>query len=111
MSATSIDERLASHRRASAALTTGANSVSVSSTFASPCSSMNAIASASSRVLSVLSTPPVIGTPKCASIISGVFASITATVSPAPMPRRASAEASRRDRRTSAPTCSGGRRG
>ena len=47
---------------------------------------MNAIVSASSRVLSVLSTPPVIGTPKCSSTISGVFAAITATVSPLPMP-------------------------
>ncbi len=59
---------------------------------------MNASASASSRVLSVLSTPPVIGTPKCASTISGVLASIAATVSPRPIPRRASAEASRRER-------------
>ena len=72
--------------------------MSVTSTFASPCSSMNAIASASSRVLSVLSTPPVIGTPKCASIISGVLAAITATVSPTPIPRLASADASRRQR-------------
>jgi hypothetical protein len=63
-------------------LITGANSVSVTSTFASPWSSMKAIASASSRVLSVLSTPPLIGTPKCASIISGVLASMAATVSP-----------------------------
>ena len=57
---------------------------------------MKAIASASSRVLSVLSTAPAIGTPKCASIISGVFASIAATVSPVRTPRRASADASRR---------------
>ncbi len=82
----------------SAFATVGANSVSVSSTLASPCSSMNAIASASSRVLSVLSTPPIIGTPKFASIISGVLASITAMVSPLPNPRLASAEASRRER-------------
>jgi hypothetical protein len=46
--------------------TVGENSVSVISTFASPCPSMNAIASASRRVLSVFSTPPAIGTPKCA---------------------------------------------
>jgi hypothetical protein len=59
---------------------------------------MNAIASASSRVLSVLSTPPVIDTPKWASTISGVFDAITATVSPTPMPSFARAEASRRAR-------------
>ena len=62
---------------ASAASIVGANSLSVISTFASPCSSMNAIASASSRVLSVLSTAPVIGTPKWASTISGVLAGMT----------------------------------
>ena len=73
---------------ANAGFTTGENSVSVMSTFASPCSSMKAIASASSRVLSVLSTPPVIGTPKCASTISGVFAAMTATVSAKPTPAR-----------------------
>ena len=56
------------------------------------------MASASSRVLSVLSTAPVIGTPKWHSFISGVLASMTATVSPTPMPRRASAEARRRHR-------------
>ena len=59
---------------------------------------MKAIDSASSRVLSVLSTAPVIGTPKCASNISGVLAAITATVSPTPMPARASADARRRQR-------------
>jgi hypothetical protein len=75
-----------------------ANSVSVIRTFAPPCSSMKAIASASRRVLSVLSTPPVIGTAKCASIISGVLAAIKATVSPAPMPALTSAEAKRRQR-------------
>ena len=76
----------------------GANSVSVISTFAPPCSSMKAMASASSRVFNVLSTPPLISTPKWASTISGVFAAISATVSPAPMPARTSAEASRRER-------------
>jgi hypothetical protein len=60
---------------------------------------MKAIASASSRVFRVLTTAPTIGTPKCVSYISGVFASITATVSPTPMPRCANAEASRRQRR------------
>jgi hypothetical protein len=59
---------------------------------------MNAIASASRRVLRAFSTAPVIGTPKCASYISGVFDSITATVSPGPTPRAASADASRRER-------------
>ena len=59
---------------------------------------MKAIASASSRVLSVLTTAPHIGTPNAHSYISGVLASIAATVSPSPMPRRASAEARRRER-------------
>jgi len=66
------------------------------STRASPWSSMKATVSASSRVLRVLSTAPVMGTPKWASTSSGVFAAITATVSPVPMPRPASAEARRR---------------
>ena len=74
------------------------NSRSVMSAFASPWFSMNAIASASSRVLSVLSTAPAIGTPKWHSYISGVLGSIAATVSPTPMPRFASAEASRTQR-------------
>jgi hypothetical protein len=79
---------------ASALRITGANSVSVIRTFASPWPSMNASASASRRVLSVLSTAPAIGTPKCASTISGVFASITATVSflPTPAPRERGGE-------------------
>ncbi len=81
---------------ASAFSTIGANSVSVTSTFASACFSMKAIVSASSRVLSVLSTPPVIGTPKCNSTISGVLAAMTATVSPLPIPAFASADARRR---------------
>jgi hypothetical protein len=59
---------------------------------------MNAIASASRRVLRVLRTPPTIGTPKCASTISGVFAAINATVSPTPTPLRANADASLRHR-------------
>ena len=50
---------------------------------------------ASSRVLIVFSTAPVIGTPKCASTISGVFAATTDTVSPQPTPRADNAEASR----------------
>ena len=48
---------------ASAASTTGANSLSASSTLASPCSRMKAIEAASSRVLSAFSTAPAIGTP------------------------------------------------
>ena len=71
---------------------------SVNSSFAAPCSSMKRIASASSRVFSVFSTAPHIGTPKCASYICGVLESIAATVSPTPMPRFASAEARRRAR-------------
>jgi hypothetical protein len=69
---------------------------SVISTFASPWLSMKAMVSASRRVFSVLSTAPHIGTPKWHSNISGVLLSITATVSPAPTPRAASAEARRR---------------
>ena len=57
-----------------------------------------AIACASRRVLSVLSTPPVIGTPKCTSTISGVLAATTATVSPVRTPALTSADARRRDR-------------
>src|SRR5262245_45927410 len=59
---------------------------------------MKAIVSASSRVLSVFRTPCVIGTPKWASYISGVFESIAATVSPFPTPRPTRADASRRQR-------------
>ena len=59
---------------------------------------MKAIASPSSRVFSVFSTAPVIATPKWASTIAGMLGSITATVSPTPMPRRESALASRRQR-------------
>jgi hypothetical protein len=59
---------------------------------------MKAMASASRRVLSVLSTAPVIGTPKCASNIDGTLGSITATVSPLPMPWATSALARRRQR-------------
>ena len=76
----------------------GENSRSVISTFASPCSSMNAIASASSRVLSVFSTAPVIGTPKCASYIAGHVGQHGRDGVAAPMPRCASAEARRRQR-------------
>ena len=59
---------------------------------------MKPIASASRRVLSVFKVAPVIGTPKCTSTIAGMFGSITATVSPTPMPRFASADARRRQR-------------
>jgi hypothetical protein len=77
---------------------TAENSRSAMRSFASPCFSMNAMASGSRRVLRVFSTAPHIGTPKCASYIAGMFGSMTATVSPVPMPRFASAEASRRQR-------------
>ena len=53
--------------RESASATTGENSRSVSSTFAPPCSRMNATVAASSRMLMVLSTAPSIGTAKLAS--------------------------------------------
>ena len=59
---------------------------------------MNASASASRRVLSVLRIAPLIGTPKCASTIGGVFGSIAATVSPLPMPASLNAEDSRLQR-------------
>jgi hypothetical protein len=57
---------------------------------------MKAMASASSRVFRAFSTAPHIGTPKCASYMAGMFGSMTATVSPVPIPRRASADARRR---------------
>jgi hypothetical protein len=63
-----------------------------------PCWSEKAIAAASSRVLSGLSTAPSIGTAKCASTISGTFEARIATVSSRPMPRLCSAEASRQQR-------------
>jgi hypothetical protein len=77
---------------------TAENSLSVKISFASPCSSMKAMACASSRVFKVLSTAPHIGTPKCASYIAGTLGSIAATVSPGRMPRLASADARRRQR-------------
>ena len=46
----------------------------------------------------VFSVAPDIGTPKCASNISGMLGSIAATVWPRPMPRFCSAEANRRHR-------------
>ncbi len=73
----------------SAARITGANSVSVSTTLASPWRRMNAISSASSRVLSALSTAPTMGTPKCASTRAGMLGAMTATVSPRPTPQAA----------------------
>ena len=59
---------------------------------------MKATVAGSSRVLIALSTAPAIGMPKCASTMGGVLGSITATVSPLPMPWRASALASWRQR-------------
>jgi hypothetical protein len=81
--------------RSSAAEMIGENSRSVISTLVSACSSMKAMASASSRVLSAFSTAPDIGTPKCASYSSGVFASITETVSPRLTPSAESPAAKR----------------
>jgi len=82
----------------SALATMGAYSRSVNSTFASPWSSMKAMASASRRVLSVFTTAPNIAGPKCSSIIAGTLGSIAATVSPRFTPRFCSAEASRQQR-------------
>ena len=53
---------------------------------------------ASSLVLIECRTALTIGTPKCASSIGGVLDSITETVSPLPIPCRASAEASFKER-------------
>ena len=72
------------------------NSRSMSTTLASQWSSMKATVAASSRVLMACSTAPVIGTPKCASYISGMLGAMIATVSPVPMPWRSSAEADRK---------------
>jgi hypothetical protein len=58
-----VDHAIGRRTWASAALTTGANSVSVSRTFASPCSRMKAIEAGSRRMLSALSTAPHIGIP------------------------------------------------
>ena len=79
-----------------AAATVPANSRSVISTWASPCSSVKAMVAASSRVFNAFSTAPAIGMPKWHSTISGTLGAITATVSPLPIPCRANAEASRR---------------
>ena len=98
-SATSITSGCGPVISASARLIVDENSRSVNSTLASPWSSWKAIASASSRVLSVFSTAPDIGTPKWHSYIAGVFGSIAATVSPGCTPRRCSALASWRQRR------------
>ncbi|MNQ97628.1 hypothetical protein D3C85_1132840 [compost metagenome] len=78
--------------------TSSPNSLSTSSTLASPCCRIKAMASASRRVLMAFSTAPHMGTPKCASNIAGPFGAITATVSPRPIPRLARAEARRMQR-------------
>ena len=75
-----------------------ANSGSTMMALASPWSSMKATASGSSRVFSVFSTAPAMGTPKCASTIGGVLGSMAATVSFLPMPCFCSALASWRQR-------------
>ena len=51
-------------------------------------------------LLIVFSTAPSMGTPKCASSIAGTFGRTADTVSPGPTPRRPSADASRRARRS-----------
>jgi hypothetical protein len=63
-----------------------ANSLSISSTLASPWRSMKTMDSASSRMLSAFSTAPAMGTPKCASTIAGVLGSMAETVSFLPTP-------------------------
>lgn len=83
---------------ATATRTVSEYSASAKTIFASPWSSMKAMESASRRVLSALSTAPMAGTPKCSSIIGGVFGSIAATVSPLRIPKAASALARRRQR-------------
>ena len=56
---------------------------------ASPWSSMKAMASASSRVFSVLSTAPAMARRNALRTCAGTLGSMTATVSSLPMPRRA----------------------
>ena len=73
-------------------------SLSVNKTLVSACSRMKAIALASSLTFSALSTAPVIGTPKCASNVSGVLAPMNDTVSPLPMPIFCKADASKQQR-------------
>src|SRR5258707_333129 len=46
---------------------------------------------ASSLMLRVFRTAPIMGTPKCASSVGGMLPARTATVSPLPTPRRATA--------------------
>ncbi len=86
--------------RESAFRTTAPNSRSTSTTLLWACWKMKAMASASSRVLMVLSTAPLMGTPKCASNMAGTLGATMETVSPSPMPRRRRAEASWRQRRS-----------
>ena len=83
---------------ASACSIVAAYSPSVISSFAPPWPSMNASVAASSLVFSAFNTAPHIGTPKCASYSAGMLGAMTATVSFLPMPRRAKAEARRRQR-------------
>ena len=75
----------------SACRTNGAYSASTIKTLAFPCMSEKAIFAASRRVFSGLSTAPSIGTAKCASIISGMFDAMIATVSSRLTPSCASA--------------------
>mmetsp|Transcript_34430 Transcript_34430/g.87017 ORF Transcript_34430/g.87017 Transcript_34430/m.87017 type:complete len:208 (-) Transcript_34430:146-769(-) len=68
-----------------------ANSLSTTTTLASEWWRMKPIDAGSSLVLSALITAPAMGMPQCASSISGVLLSMTATVSPrcTPLPIRA----------------------
>ena len=63
-SSTSTTSGFGPFMRLSASAITAENSGSTSRIFAPPCSSMNAIAPASSRVFSAFKTPPAIGTAK-----------------------------------------------
>ena len=74
------------------------NSRSVKSTLVSAWPRINAMAFASKRIFSAFNTAPVIGTAKCASKVSGVFAPINETVSPLPIPCFINAEASKQQR-------------
>jgi hypothetical protein len=56
--------------------------------------SEKAIVAASNRVFKGLSTAPIIGTAKCASIISGILGAMIATVSRRLTPSRVKADAS-----------------
>ena len=83
---------------AKVSLIRGENSRSVSKTLVSACSKILVSVSASSLVLIVFKTAPVISTPKCASKIAGIFGARIDTVSPLPIPLLDKAEASLQQR-------------